>query len=393
MRIAMLCSGLGNVLRGHEVFASSVFDALRDELDITLYKGGGNPGKREVVVPHIPRYAPVLDNIHLVGPKKWRISEEEGRRQEIEFETFAYAALKSLLNGGYDIIHCAENTVSNIIYENRLLFANVPKIVYHNGGALLRRKLPACDFVQELTRFNLKRSATAKSVYIPHGVDLRKFDPQVASTFRAEHNIPKDALVVLTVGNISRVHKRMDYVIREVAQIENAYLVIVGQQVVDSKAVIEEGNKIMPGRILFTQIPNDELPAVYKAADIFTLGSQHETFGIVYIEAMAMELPVIATNHENQRQIIQEGVFIDMGRNGELRDAIRNIDEEHRKELGKQGRIVVEAQYDYQILKKQYVDFYRRINAAESSIPVYTLADKIKNNIRNSIDQILDKLC
>ena len=47
----------------------------------------------------------------------------------------------------------------------------------------------------------------------------------------------------------------------------------------------------MPGRIVFTRMENAELPAAYRAADVFTLGSLHETFGIVYIEAMAMELP------------------------------------------------------------------------------------------------------
>ena len=42
-RIALLCSGLGHIRRGHEVFARDLFDLLKGELDITLFKGGGEP--------------------------------------------------------------------------------------------------------------------------------------------------------------------------------------------------------------------------------------------------------------------------------------------------------------------------------------------------------------
>ena len=52
---------------------------------------------------------------------------------------------------------------------------------------------------------------------------------------------------------------------------------------------------------MFDSLPHDELPQAYAAADVFTLGSLHETFGIVYIEAMAMGLPVVCTQHPNQQ--------------------------------------------------------------------------------------------
>ena len=40
-KIALLCSGLGNIKRGHEIFAQDLFDLLKNDLDITLFKGGG----------------------------------------------------------------------------------------------------------------------------------------------------------------------------------------------------------------------------------------------------------------------------------------------------------------------------------------------------------------
>lgn len=72
----------------------------------------------------------------------------------------------------------------------------------------------------------------------------------------------------------------------------------------------------MPGRITFTKMPHDELPQAYAAADVFALGSLFETFGIVYIEALAMGLPVFCTEHPNQRSIVREGVFLDIKQAG-----------------------------------------------------------------------------
>ena len=45
MKIALLCSGLGHVDRGHEIFARDLFEMLKGSLDITLFKGGGQSVK------------------------------------------------------------------------------------------------------------------------------------------------------------------------------------------------------------------------------------------------------------------------------------------------------------------------------------------------------------
>ena len=69
---------------------------------------------------------------------------------------------------------------------------------------------------------------------------------------------------------------------------------------------------------------HDELPKAYAAANVFVLGSLFETFGIVYIEAMAMELPVFCTNHINQRLIVKEGIFCDLSKPGALTHVLQN---------------------------------------------------------------------
>jgi glycosyltransferase involved in cell wall biosynthesis len=388
MKIALLCSGLGNIQRGHEVFARDLFTLLKEDVDITLFKGGGEPSDRERLIEHVPRNASCLDEMHLPVAPKWQAAAQEVERMRVEGETFAYASLKPLLEGNFDVIHCLEQEVCNVIYGYRHLFRKPPKILWSNGGALPAGSQPQCDFVQEHTEGNLANSNRTKAFVIPHGVDLQAFHPGIESDFRRRHDIPPDAFVVISVGTICYWHKRMDHVIREVATVPDAWLVIVGQESGDSPAIKTLGHELMGGRIVFTTMPHDQLPKAYAAADVFTLGSLFETFGIVYIEAMAMGLPVICTNHPNQKTIVKEGVFIDMKKPGALADMLNENNRSTLKGYAEKGLNIVAKHYDLQILKRQYIEHYVRIAASRTQLPKYSIGRKLIANLRNSLKRI-----
>ncbi|MBL8349603.1 MAG: glycosyltransferase family 4 protein [Burkholderiaceae bacterium] len=389
MKVALLCSGLGHVVRGHEVFARGLFDLLSGTLDMTLFKGAGDASERERVIPNLHRNSPCLDHIHTAVSPRWSTAVREQERSRIEHETFAYAALQPLLEGGFDVIHCLEMEVCNIVHDNRHLFERTPKIVFSNGGAIPARNLPRCDFVQEHTERNFAYSAKEKAFMIPHGVDLDRFHPGLQSDFRTRHSIPSDAFVVISVGTVSASHKRMDHVIREVAALKDAYLVIVGQESGETPAIKALGRDLMGDRVIFARLPHHELPSAYAAADVFVLGSTFETFGIVYIEAMAMGLPVVCTHHVNQRSIVKEGVFIDMSQPGALTAALRDTPRETFVELGRRGRARVEQHYDLRVLERQYVERYQTIADTPSNLPTYSMKTKLHANLRNALRRTL----
>lgn len=360
-RIALLCSGLGHIRRGHEVFARDLFDLLKPDLDITLFKGGGEPAERELVVPNLPRNSPALAGVHALASPRWMAAAQEQERLRAEGESFAWGALPALLAGGYDIVHTLEREVCSALWANRHLFARTPRILWSNGGAIPARQQPPCDAVQEHTAANLAQSQPGKAFLIPHGVDTRRFHPGVASDYRQRHGIPSDAFVVITVGSICYWHKRTDHVIREVAAVPGAWLLVVGQVTADTPAIRALGEQLMPGRIVFDSLPHAELPQAYAAADVFTLGSLHETFGIVYIEAMAMGLPVVCTQHVNQRQIVQQGEFVDMSRPGALSAVLAARARPQWQALGAAGLTVVRQHYDLSVLAHRYHVAYARI--------------------------------
>ncbi|AUM00689.1 glycosyl transferase family 1 [Zoogloeaceae bacteirum Par-f-2] len=383
MKIALLCSGLGHVNRGHEVFARGLFELLREHLDITLFKGGGEPAERERVIDNLPRRATYLEHIHATGSPRWAEAIREQERCRIEAVTFAYAALKPLLEGGFDLIHCLEREVCEVIHQHRHLFRVVPRIVFSNGGAIPARELPPCDAVQEHSAWNLQRSARNKAFMIPHGVDLARFHPDVRSDLRERLGIPAEATLAISVGTICHWHKRMDYVIRELAPLESVHLLIVGQENADSAAIKALGQTLMGGRIHFATLPHDQLPSAYAAADVFVLGSLAETFGIVYIEALAMGLPVFCTQHPNQRAIVQEGVFIDMSQPGALTAALRDTPPARLAELRRLGPQIARRDYDLRVLRQRYIDEYQRIAATPGQLPAWTLRRRLGANLHN----------
>jgi glycosyltransferase involved in cell wall biosynthesis len=264
-----------------------------------------------------------------------------------------------------------------------------PKIVFSNGGAIPAGNLPNCDFVQEHTDYNLSRSARNKAFMIPHGVDINLFHPGVKTDFRRQHGIPDDAFVVISVGTICYWHKRMDYVIREVAAVPGAFLVIVGQECADTEQIVALGKELMGERIVFTRMPHDELPNAYAAADVFVLGSLFETFGIVYIEAMAMGLPVFCTDHVNQRSIVKDGVFLDMRKAGVLTGALSQVNQTLLGSLRTKGPENAARHYDLALLRQRYIDQYRRITDAPDSLPHYSLRTKVAANLGNGLRRLL----
>lgn len=391
MRVALLCCGLGNVLRGHETFATQLFEMLRSRCDYTLFKGAGPAGPGEVTVENLPRNSPLLGHVHPKANPRWAEAVREQERHRIEAETFAYAALKPLMEGGYDVVHCLEREVCAVLHRERHLFERPPRLLFSNGGAIPARDLPPCDAVQEHTEYNRRYSAQSKAFMIPHGVDLQRFRPGVEARSREELGVaPGCRKVAISVGTICHHHKRMDHLIEEFERLPDWHLLIVGQESAESDAIRALGRNRLGERVSFHRSAHADLPSYYAAADAFVLGSLFETFGIVYIEAMAMGLPVFCTQHPNQRLIVQEGEFVDMARRGDLAQALARHTPESLRELGQRGRKVAEREFDLAGLPDRYLAQYQRLADLPPPLPQWTAADQWRARATNLGHRLVD---
>ncbi len=293
MKIALVSTGLGRVLRGFESFNQSLFDNLRaqaPQLDVTLFQGGGKPGDRRVVVPNVHRGLMT----RWIGPY---------RSSVLEHRSFAVSLYPLLRRGGFDIVHYNELCMGSALYHMRRLFGGSYRLLYCNGAPWMPMHYRnRCDYVQLLTGPMVDEAVSQginqkRIFFVPYGVDSREFTPEIRalrSEIRAQLGIPETAKVVLTVAALSRRHKRIDYVMRELAATtEPTWFLAAGQRTDETDSLERDADRLLPSRWTFVSWPHERVKNLFGASDVFVLGSMTEGLPIASIEAMLSGLPLV----------------------------------------------------------------------------------------------------
>jgi glycosyltransferase involved in cell wall biosynthesis len=123
------------------------------------------------------------------------------------------------------------------------------------------------------------------------------------------------------------------------------------------------------GRVVLTGfIPPADMPRTYLLGDMFVGPSQiQEGLGLVFLEAAAAGLPIIATRRGGIPEVVRDGFNGLLLRQpddaAELADKIlRLLSEVHlRQELGKQGREWVAADFSWERLAGTLEEFYDEV--------------------------------
>jgi glycosyltransferase involved in cell wall biosynthesis len=144
-----------------------------------------------------------------------------------------------------------------------------------------------------------------RSALIPNGADLERFTP--GDEVRQRFNMPGSGPIILMVSALIE-SKKVAEGIRAVSTIPGANLVVAGDGPLRSELQKLAG-ELLPGRYLQLTAPAAEMPALYRSADVFMHLSTDESFGNVFVEAMASGLPVIAYDTPRTRWIIGDHAF------------------------------------------------------------------------------------
>lgn len=193
---------------------------------------------------------------------------------------------------------------------------NVLNIAYNNADKLIS--------VGEKLKSSMKNYTNNDDiVVIPNIVDTNGFKVY------EEHK--REKFRFLTVAYLKK-NKRIDLVIEAFNKLKEKYdnieLYIGGdgpeklylQQLINNYNLNEDIH-------LLGEVLRKDLPAVMGNSDCFVLSSMYETFGVVYIEALACGVPIIATKCGGPEDFFNEnlGYIIEVDNLNELYDAMERI--------------------------------------------------------------------
>lgn len=149
-----------------------------------------------------------------------------------------------------------------------------------------------------------------KITVIPNGINLEKYivDSEGRKEIRNKYNI-KDSEIL--VGNIARftVEKGQIDIVRAAANISNPNIkfLLAGGGELLTEIQNQSNNLDLNDRVFFSGRFNDEDKIKYLSAfDIFVFPSRAEGFGIAAVEAMAVGLPIIASDLPVLKDVVAE---------------------------------------------------------------------------------------
>jgi glycosyltransferase involved in cell wall biosynthesis len=143
------------------------------------------------------------------------------------------------------------------------------------------------------------------SELIPLGIER----PSQEAPVRRELGIPEDAFVMVTVGRLVARKANLKLVEALIAaQRPNAHLLIVGDGPEADAIQAAAAHAGLGERVHLTgQVSEERKFQALASADIFVSASQHEGFGLVFLEAMAYRLPIICFDHGGQTDFLNDG--------------------------------------------------------------------------------------
>jgi len=229
-------------------------------------------------------------------------------------------------------------------------------------------------YLGEFTRNAIAKSLTKQSademVKIAPGIDTSHFIPQPDAMQKRIALGLENKKIIISVGRL--VHRKgQDKLIEAMPQIlqkvPNAHLLLVGEgpyrshlEKLVNKLSIKH-NVTFAGRVLY-----DNLPSYLSAADLFAMPSRSRFFGleveglgIVYLEASACGIPVVAGKSGGAPDAVLEGVTglcVDGTDVNEITQAVVEIctDAKRASNMGAAGRNWIVDQWRWEIWSKEF---------------------------------------
>ena len=223
---------------------------------------------------------------------------------------------------------------------------------------------------------------------IHNGIDLRQYRPTPNLATLREYGIDPGRPYVLFVGRITR-QKGIIHLVNAIRHIKDGAQVVLCAGAPDTPeiaqemaAAVERARAESPHKIVWIRemLPKEQVIALYTHAAIFVCPSVYEPFGIINLEAMACETPVVASAVGGIPEVVDHGetgllVVPEAATPAEVepehpeqfsRDLAAAVNvllhnPELRASMGRKARARVEQQFSWTSIARQTLEFYEHL--------------------------------
>lgn len=257
--------------------------------------------------------------------------------------------------------HTMHKEYTHFIMNGKLIKPKMAELFLKTFGNICdATTTPSEKMKKELLEYGVKRPIKV----IPNFIDFEKFNVKNEAILRKRLNLSKQVPIVLTVGRLDKA-KNFEFLVNAFSKIKdkNALLIFAGkgprQKILNTLAV---KNKINDRVIFAGAFEYEEMPYVYKDADIFVFASKTETQGVVVLEAAASGLPLVVTNDAAYKGMAQHEVnaFVvpfEIEKFSEKLDQLLS-DKNLRNKFSKESEIVAKTNFDPKSWTEELVKFY-----------------------------------
>lgn len=239
----------------------------------------------------------------------------------------------------------------------------VERAIYRNASV--------CHGVSHDLCKHFRNQGVEECVMIPNGVEMDLFRPlsgEERKAVRREYGIPEEKKVVVNVSRLEYKNGVGDVIdaVRELSR--EVVLVVVGDGSLRDDLEVKAENIGVADRVHFLGgMDREDVGRVVGALDVFVRTPYSEGFGIVFLEAMAAEVPVVATEVGGITDFVvegQTGLFAKVGNSEDIARCISDLLEKQdlRESIISNAKDLVEEKYNWDHIASRVRDLYLQVH-------------------------------
>ena len=294
-RVAIMCNGIGAVFRGAERYTVELYNKMNEhhEVDIIGVKDTLTKDRNEIKIP-------------------WRNGRAYREAYLFGKHLYNHEMLKD-----YDIILNNSGPIGSYWCNKVRKRYGIPFITFERGGGREERvnNIFKPDLISYLTKYSYDMSAYKKKIHLPIGIDTeykKTKEPSFIKKLKKPIVLSPSALVKF---------KRVDLTIDAFKDIDGT---LVQTSTGDSFYVDYGECRLNEGFNYVGKVETSVLYQYFEHADLVVNASGHEAFGIVYLEAMKYNVPIVTQYDKRREEIIGDaGLLCDCSNEEEYSNKIK----------------------------------------------------------------------